>query len=91
MNSLQETHESGVNAEQCEAKRRGCRGFTGIAYNRATTSQVGKMVEEMKRGYFGIGAPSYETMLDTIDSASCRGVHSDWLLLEYVSGTMEEF
>jgi hypothetical protein len=49
------------------------------------------MVEEMKRGYFGIGAPSYETMLDTIDSASCRGVHSDWLLLEYVSGTMEEF
>jgi hypothetical protein len=25
------------------------------------------------------GAPSYETILDTIDSASCRGVHSDRL------------
>jgi hypothetical protein len=40
------------------------------------------MVEGMKRGYFGIGAPSYETILDTIDAASCRGIHSDQLLLE---------
>jgi hypothetical protein len=38
------------------------------------------MVEGMKRGYFGIGAPSYETMLDTIDAASCRAVHSGLLL-----------
>jgi len=28
------------------------------------------------------GAPSYETKLHTIDSASCRGVRSDQLLLE---------
>jgi hypothetical protein len=72
-----------VNAEQCEAQRRACRGFTGITSQRAITSQVGKMVEEMKREYFGIGAPSYETNLATIDSASCRNSHSG-LLLEYV-------
>jgi len=29
-------------------------------------------------------------MLDTSDAASCRGVHADWLLLESLSGTMEE-
>jgi hypothetical protein len=28
------------------------------------------------------GAPSYETNLHTIDFASCRGVHSDRMLLE---------
>jgi hypothetical protein len=38
------------------------------------------MGEEMKRGYFGRGAPSYETMLHTIDFASCRGVRSGLLL-----------
>jgi hypothetical protein len=37
-----------------------------------------------------LGAPSYETILDTIDSASCRGVHADWLLLESLSATREE-
>ncbi len=33
---------------------------------------------------------SYETILDTMDSASCRGVHADWLLLESLSATREE-
>jgi len=29
-----------------------------------------------------LGEPSYETILHTLDSVSCRSVHSDWLLLE---------
>jgi hypothetical protein len=36
------------------------------------------------------GEPSYETILDTIKSASYRGVHADRLLLESLSATREE-
>jgi len=32
----------------------------------------------------------YETMLDTMDATSSRGVHADWLLLESVSASRKE-
>jgi len=55
MQSVQETHESGTNIvlmhSYVKPLTRGCRGFTGIAYQRAIASQVGKMVAGMQRGF----------------------------------------
>ena len=45
--------------------------------------QHGWKVAKEKRAL--LGEPSYETILHTLDSVSCRSVHSDRLLLEQLS------